>query len=158
MPQEAESVYAKHFEDSLMNAPSTNSIRWPKWTLLTVFLLTVPVPYYMVVVGGMVPTFFIIFIAVQGLIVALPKFTAEGFWMLAILWAHVVILGGLLYLVAHGITWLLLRILPYRYALLVVIGLIATLFIASTFEIYRMPGHNSSPPANILHIFKSLAT
>ena len=78
--------------------------------------------------------------------------------MLGILWAHVVILGGLLYLAAHGITWLLLRILPYRYAFLLVICLIATLFVVSTFEIYRMPGHNSAPPANILRIFKSLAT
>jgi hypothetical protein len=140
-----------------MYASSTNSIRWPKWTLFAAFLLTVPVPYYMLVVGGIVPTFFIILIAVQGLIVAIPKFTAEGFWMLAILWAHVVILGGLLYLAAHGITWLLFRILAYRYALSVVIGLIATLFVASTFQIYRLPGHNRAPPANIVYIFKSLA-
>lgn len=141
-----------------MNAPPTNSSRWSKWTLFAAFLLAVPVPYYMLVVGGIVPTFFIIFVAVQGLIVALPKFTAEGFWMLGILWAHVVILGGLLYLAAYGITWLLFRLLPYRYARLVVIGLIVALFVASTFEIYRMPGHNSAPPANILLIFKSLAT
>lgn len=141
-----------------MNARSTNSSSWLKWTLFAAFLLTVPVPYYMLVVGGIVPTFFIIFIAVQGLIVALPKFTAEGFWMLGILWVHVVILGGLLYLAAHGITWLLFRILPYRYALLAVIGMIATLFVASTLEIYRMPGHNSAPPGNIFRIFKSLAT
>jgi hypothetical protein len=141
-----------------MNGPSTNSSRWPKWALFAGFILLVPAPYYMLVVGGIVPTFFIIFIAVQGLVVALPKFTAEGFWMLGILWAHVVILGGLLYLAAYGTTWLLFRILPYRYALLAVIGLIATLCIASTFEIYRMPGHNSAPPANILRIFKSLVT
>jgi hypothetical protein len=112
----------------------------------------------MLVVGDIVPTFFIIYISVNGLIVALPKFTAEGFWVLTMLWAQVVILGGLLYLAAYGITWFLFRILPHRYALLVLIGLIATLFMASTFEIYRMPGHNSSPPANILRIFKSLAT
>ena len=118
----------------------------------------VPVPYYMLVVGGVVPTFLIIFIAVQGLIVALPKFTAEGFWMLGILWAHVVILGGILYLTAYGITWLLYRVLPHRYALLIVILLIAFMFVASTFEIYRMPGHNSAPPANILRILKSLVT
>jgi hypothetical protein len=155
---EIEDDYAKHFEDAPMNAPSTNSTCWPKWTLFAAFILIVPVPYFMLVVGGMVPTFFIIFIAVQGLIVALPKFTAEGFWMLGILWGHVLILGGLLYLAAHGITWLLFRILPYRYALLVVIGLIATIFVASTFEIYRMPGHNSAPPADILHIFNSLVT
>ncbi|MGW8209289.1 MAG: hypothetical protein ACWGO2_09780 [Syntrophobacteria bacterium] len=141
-----------------MNSETKNLIRWPKWMLFAAFILMVPVPYYMLVVGGIVPTFLIIFIAVRGLIVALPKFTAEGFWMLTILWAHVVILGGILYLVAYGITWFLYRVLPQRYALLIVIGLIAALFVASTFEIYRMPGHNSAPPANILRILKSLVT
>lgn len=141
-----------------MNAPSSKSSRWSKWTLFAAFLLTVPVPFYMLVVGGIVPTFFIIYLSVQGLIVALPKFTAEGFWMLGMLWAHVLILGGLLYFVAQGITWLLYRILSFRYALLVVMGLVASLFVASIFEIYRMPGHNSAPPANILSIFKSLVT
>jgi hypothetical protein len=145
-------------KDSVMNLASTKSSSSPKWILFGAFILTVPVPYFMVVVGGIVPTFLIIFIAVQGLVVALPKFTAEGFWMLGILWSHVVILGGLLYLAACGITRLLFHILPHRYAVLVEIGLIAALFVASTFEIYRMPGHNSSPPANILRIVKSLAT
>jgi len=126
--------------------------------LFAAFILMVPVPYYMLVVGGIMPTFLIIFIAVRGFIVAIPKFTAEGFWMLAILWAHVVILGGILYLAAYAITWFLYRVLPQRYALLIVIGLIAALFVASTFKIYRMPGHNSAPPANILRILKSLVT
>ncbi len=129
-----------------------------KWILFSALLLTVPVPYYMVVVGGLVPTFYIIYIAVYGLFVALPKFTAEGFWMLGILWAHVAILGTILYLMAGGISWLLFRILPPRYGLLTVIVLIIALFISSTFEIYRSPGHNSSPPANIFQILNSLAT
>jgi hypothetical protein len=106
-----------------MNVLSVNSSSWPKWTLFAAFILLVPVPYFMLVVGGVVPTAFIMFIAVQGLVVALPKFTAEGFWMLGILWAHVVILGGFLYLAAYGITHLLFRILPHRYAVWVVIGL-----------------------------------
>jgi hypothetical protein len=129
-----------------------------KWTVFAVFLITMPVPYFMIVVGGLVPMFFILFLALQGLIVALPKFTTEGFWMLGILWAHVVILGGLLYVIAYGITWFLFKILPRRYALFVVLGLVAALFVASTFEIYRLPGHNSSPPANIIRIFRGLAT
>ena len=141
-----------------MNDLSTNSSRWPKWTLFAALLLAVPVPYFMVVVGGIVPTFCIIYLAVHGLIVALPKFTAEGFWMLGILWAHVVILGGLLYVSAAGINWLLFRFLPYRYALVVVLGLIVALFVASAFESYRVPGHNSAPPANIFRIYKSFAT
>jgi hypothetical protein len=140
-----------------MNETSSKIRRRSKWGLFAFFLLTVPVPYYILVVGGIVPTFFIIYISVQGTIVAIPKFTAEGFWMLGILWAHVLILGGILYLVAHGIAWLLFRILPHRYALAVVIGLMVTLVVASTFEIYRMPGHNRTPPANILRVLKSLA-
>jgi len=129
-----------------------------KWTVFAVFLFTIPVPYFMIVVGGLVPLFFILFLALQGLIVALPKFTAEGFWMLGILWAHVVILGGLLYVIAYGITWFLFKILPSRHALFVLVGLVAALFVASSFEIYRLPGHNSSPPANIIRIIRGLAT
>jgi hypothetical protein len=148
----------KHFEGSFVNDLATNSSRWPKWTLFAALLLAVPVPYFMLVVGGIVPTFCIIYLAVHGLIVALPKFTAEGFWMLSILWAHVLILGNLLYVAAAGITWLLLRFLPYRYALVVVIGLIVALFAASAFEIYRVPGHNSAPAANIFRIYESFTT
>ena len=110
----------------------------------------------MVVVGGIVPTFWIIYISIQGTIVAIPKFTGDGFAMLAILWAHVVILGGILYLIVAGINWLLFRLLPQRYALALIFGLIVVLFAASTFEIYRVPGHNSAPPANILRIYKGL--
>jgi hypothetical protein len=141
-----------------MNTPTTQSGRWLKWTLFVVLLLTVPVPYYMLVVGGIVPTMFIIFISMQGLIIALPKFTAEGFWLLGILWAHVLILGSLLYLAAYVITRVLFYSMPNPYALWVVICLIAALLITSTFEIYRMPGHNSTPPANILRVYKGLVT
>ena len=112
----------------------------------------------MVVIGGLVPMIAILFLFVQGIIVAVPKFTGEGFFMLGILCAHVIILGGLLYVIAYGISWVLFRVLPHRYALLVVFGLIAALFTASTFEIYRLPGHNSAPPANILRIIREFAT
>jgi hypothetical protein len=121
-----------------VNDLSTNASRWPKWTLFAALLLAVPVPYFMVVVGGIVPTFCIIY--------------------LGILWAHVVILGGLLYVAAAGISWLLFRFLPSRFALVVVLGLIVALFVASTFEIYRVPGHNSAPLANIFRIYKGFFT
>ena len=108
----------------------------------------------MVVVGGLIPTFCIIYLAVLGLVVALPKFTGEGFFMLGILWAHVVILGGLLYLLAAGFTHVLFRVFTERYAVAVVGILIVTLLFASTFTIYRLPGHNISPPADIFRILK----
>lgn len=138
-----------------MNPYHRNPARWPKWVLFITFLLTVPVPYVMVVVGGLIPTFCIMYLAVLGLIVALPKFTGEGFFMLGILWAHVVILGGLLYLLAAGITRVLFRLFPGRYAASVVGILIVALLVASTFTIYRLPGHNSAPPADIFRILKA---
>ena len=68
----------------------------------------------MLVVGGIVPLVYILYLSIQGLVVAIPKFTAEGFWMLGILWVHVAILGGLLYLAAWVITRLLFRIFSWR--------------------------------------------
>ena len=139
--------------------PLSRNPRWSsKWILFAAFLLTVPVPFFMIVVGGLVPTVWILYVSIRGLVVAVPKFTLEGFWMLGILWAHIVILGGLLYVAAAGITWVLFRVLGVRFGRLVVIALIIALCVASTFEIYRVPGHNSSPPANILRIFRTLVT
>ncbi len=139
-----------------MNPESRERPRWPKWTLFVAFLLTVPVPFLMLVVGGIVPTFYIIYLAIQGIVVALPKFTTEGFWMLGILWAHVLILGGLLYLAATGTTWILFRLLSLRLALFFVVLFIVALFAVSIFEIYRVPGHNSSPPANLFLIYQDM--
>ena len=133
---------------------SSRSRRRSKWVLFVAFLATVPVPFYMLVVGGLVPTLCIIILAARGLVVALPKFTGEGFFILAILWAHIGILGGLLYLAASGFSWVLHRVFPHRYAQAVVAVLILALLVASTFDIYRIPGHNSAPPANIFRMFK----
>lgn len=141
-----------------MNPLSRNPRRSAKWVLFAAFLFTVPVPFFMIVVGGTVPTVWILYSAIHGLFVAVPKFTVEAFWMLGIFWIHVVILGGLLYVAAAGITWFLFLVLPARVARLGVIALIIALSVASTFEIYRLPGHNSSPPANILRIIKNFAT
>jgi hypothetical protein len=150
-----ESRHQEHREKGARVNPShRNPSRWPKWVLFITFLLTVPVPYVMVVVGGLIPTFYIMYLAVLGLVVALPKFTGEGFFMLGVLWAHVVILGGLLYLLAAGITRVLSRLFPGRYASAVVGIQIVTLLFASTFTIHRLPGHKSALPADIFRILK----
>ena len=138
-----------------MSTPSTAPRSWPRWMLFAVFLLVVPVPYYMVVVGGLLPPFVILYMAVHGLLVALPKFTMEGFAMLGILWAHVVIFGVLLYLGATGISWVLFRVFPARFAMTVVFILVAALLVAASLEIYRIPGHNSAPPADIFRIIRA---
>ena len=137
-----------------MSPSSTIPRIWPKWLLFAVFLLVVPVPYYMVVVGGLVPPFCILYMAVHGLLVALPKFTGEGFVMLGILWAHVVIFGGLLYLGAAILSWALFRLFPARFAMTFVVLIIVALIVAANFKIYRVPGHNSAPPADIFRIIR----
>lgn len=140
-----------------MNSKSKNLLCCTKWTLFAALLITIPVPYFMVVVGGLIPTIWIIYLALYGLIVALPKFNLEGFWMLGILWTHVIIIAGILYIVAASINWLLFRLLPSRAALFGMFVLIVALFFASSFEIYQLPGHNSAPTANLLRVIKAFA-
>lgn len=108
----------------------------------------------MIVVGGMIPTICIIYLAVYGLIVAVPKFTLEAIWILGILWTHVFIFAGILYAVAASVTWVLFRILPSRAALFGLFVLIVAVFVASSFQIYRLPGHSSAPPANLMRVIK----
>ena len=139
-----------------MRTQLDKSQRWMKWLFFGTFLSTVPVPYFMVVVGGLVPTIYILYLAVQGLFVAIPKFSSEGIWIIGIMLVHLVILGGLLYLISHGLTKILFRIFPRRTVFLVAAGLIVSLIIGSTFEIYRIPGHNSAPPANLTRILQGL--
>jgi len=95
-----------------VNLHSRNPRRSAKWVLFAAFLLTVPVPFFMIVVGGTVPTVWILYSAIRGLLIAIPKFSMEAFWMLAIFWVHIVILGGLLYVAAAGVTWFLFLVLP----------------------------------------------
>lgn len=138
-----------------MNLEKFDSKKWSKWILFIALLFFVPAPFYMIVVGGLIPTIIIVHMTLQGLIVAIPKFTAEGFWMLGILFIHVLILGGILFLAAFIISWVLFRLLPKRLAQISIVAIVCSLVVASTFEIYRLPGHNSAPPANIVKVLKS---
>jgi hypothetical protein len=108
----------------------------------------------MVVVGGIVPTAAIMALAAHGSIVFLTKLTLEGVWMLGILWAHVALFGGLLYALSTAIAWIVFRVFPAGASLACVAVLSAVLLLASTFEIYREPSHNSAPPADLFRIVK----
>jgi len=69
-----------------------------------------------------------------------------------------VILGGDLYVAARGIHWSLFRVLPQRIAKVLVFTLIAALVLmAAFFEVYRVPGHDVAPPANIFRFMKEFA-
>ena len=71
-----------------------------KWTLFAAAVLFAPVPFFMIVVGGFIPLAAIIYMLLEGFIVAIPKGSAEGFYMLGIFILHIIIFGGLLLLLA----------------------------------------------------------
>ena len=108
----------------------------------------------MLVVGGLVPLAWICVLMLQGIVVGLSKLSGEAFYIIAIMLAHVLILAPLLYAAAALISWMLFRLLAKRIAKIVVVVLIVAAAAASLFEIYRLPGHNSSPPANIIRLLE----
>ena len=138
--------------------PVKKARRVGKWTLLTAFVIFVPVPFFMLVVAGLVPLAAIAFFAAQGVVVGLPKLTFEAFFIVGILLIHVLLLGGLLYLAASLISRILFWALPRKAAFVVVLAVVAALLAMSWFEVYRLPGHNSAPPANILRVFRAFIT
>lgn len=131
---------------------SSDHRRVIKWILFVAFLVTVPVPFFLFVALGFLPTAAIAVMTLRGLLVAFLKFTDGAFFMVAIMGAQVVIPGALFYLVAVGLGRLLCWALAKRYALLMAIMVVVSLMIASGFEIYRLPGHNWMRPANLVGV------
>lgn len=126
-----------------------------KWILFVAFVVTVPVPFYMLVVVGLIPTAAVALMTLRGLVTAFLKFTYEAFVMVAIMGAEVVIPGGLLYLMAGGLARFLCWALSKRYALLMAAIIVVSLMTVSCFEIYRLPGHNWMRPASLAGVIRA---
>jgi hypothetical protein len=126
------------------------------WVLWVAAVIFVPVPYFMLVIGGLIPVAAILYWTLQGAIVGLSKLTQEAFSIVGILTAHVLVFGGLLYLLSSLICRFLYLLFAPRRARIAVLLLAVTLAAASLFEIYRLPGHNSAPPANIVGVFHAI--
>jgi hypothetical protein len=62
--------------------------------------------------------------------------------------------SSLFYFIAWAVSRVLRRVIPKRFMAAVVVGIVMAFFAASVFDIYRLPGHNSSPPGNILNILR----
>ena len=120
--------------------------------LFAAAVLFAPVPFFMIVVGGFIPLAAIIYMFLEGLLVAIPKGSAEGFYMLGIFLLHIVILGGLLLLLTWIVSKLLFRWFSPAVAKVIIGLLVVALAVSSLFQIYRLPGHNSAPPANIIKV------
>jgi len=79
--------------------------------LFAAAVLFVPTPFFMIVVGGLVPLAWTLLFFLRGAIVAIPKGTAEGFFTLGILSAHLFVIGGALYALSALLGLLLPRAL-----------------------------------------------
>lgn len=125
--------------------------------LFAAAVLFVPTPFFMIVVGGLVPLAWTLLFFLRGAIVAIPKGTAEGFFTLGILSAHLFVIGGALY----ALSALLGRVLRWGLGprgALIAAGVFAIGgAVASWFDIYRIPGHNSAPPASLLRLLSELS-
>ena len=132
------------------------SPRGARLVLFAAAVFFMPVPFAMVVVGGLVPLVWIGVFALQAMITGLPKLTSEGFTMIGILLAHVFILGGILYVAAFVVSRVVFLLREPRIARLVIVALVGAMAVASFFEIYRLPGHNSAPAANIFGVIRAL--
>lgn len=130
------------------------SAKATKWILFSVFLLIVPVPFYLVVVGGLVPTAFSIFLSLMAIAAVVTKHDKQSLYMLVILGSQAALFSALFYFVAWVVSRLLCRVIPRRFIAAVVVSIVVVFFAASVFEIYRLPGHNSAPPGNILNILR----
>ena len=112
-----------------------------KWLLFTVFFVTAPVPYFMFVVGGLLPLSAILYLDSTGVL---------GFKLFNTL--HLLIYGPLLYLAAKLIArWLFSLSPPARTA-----GLVAFVvsFVVIAFAPIYGVGHSSYQPANIVGLFQ----
>ncbi|UCF57162.1 MAG: hypothetical protein JSW15_01365 [Deltaproteobacteria bacterium] len=130
------------------------SAKATKWILFSVFLLIVPVPFYLVVVGGLVPTVFSIFLSLMAIAAVITKHDKESLYMLIILAPQAALFSSLFYFIAWAVSRVLRRVIPKRFMAAVVVGIVMAFVAASVFDIYRLPGHNSSPPGNILNILR----
>jgi hypothetical protein len=130
------------------------SAKATKWILFSVFLLTVPVPFYLVVVGGLVPTGVSIFFSLMAIAAVITKHDKQSLYMLVILGLQAALFSSLFYFIAWAVSRLLCRVIPERLMAAVVVGIAMAFFAASVFTIYRLPGHNSAPPGNVLDILR----
>lgn len=130
------------------------SAKATKWILFPVFLITVPVPFYLVVVGGMVPTGVSIFLSLMAIAALITEHDKQSLYILVILGFQAALFSSLFYLIAWAVSRFLCRVIPERFMAAVVVGIAMAFFAASLFTIYRLPGHNSAPPGNILDILR----
>jgi hypothetical protein len=130
------------------------SVKVTTWVLFSVFLLTVPVPFYLVVVGGLVPTVFSIFFFLMAIAAVITKHDKQSLYILVIVGLQAAMFSSLFYFIAWGVSRVLCRVIPKRFIASFVVSIVMAFFAASVFDIYRLAGHNSAPPGNIFNVLR----
>lgn len=120
--------------------------------LWLVFLLTLPVPYFMVEVGWVPVVRLLLLSAVTGAAAALEP-SATAIVIAAFFAVQTLALGAVLFGIARLIAWLLTRLVPRRRRAAALGVLVAALLVASVFEIYRTPLSGRAPRANLFRVF-----
>jgi cell shape-determining protein MreD len=102
----------------------------------------------------LVPTGVSIFFSLMAIAAVITKHDKQSLYMLVILGLQAALFSSLFYFIAWAVSRLLCRVIPERLMAAVVVGIAMAFFAASVFNIYRLPGHNSAPPGNILDILR----
>ena len=134
--------------------PAETSLRVSRWLLWGTFLLTLPLPFFLVE-SGVVPAARILMLAgvVVGLIAVEGPQGVAGV-VAAILVAQAAVYTALLWWVAHRASRLLARAWPRRLAVATATLVAAALLIAASFDIYHTPFRTRSLRADLLQVFE----
>ncbi len=113
--------------------------------LFATSVLFTPVPFSMLFIVGLVPLFCTAVFFLRGIAVSVPGNTGgEALLMPAILAAHLIVDGGILYLVATVICRLLFGLCPTRFAIFAVGLLLSGEVIASFFPVNLLAGEHDT--------------
>ena len=114
-----------------------------KWVLFGLMASTVPVLYFMFVIGGFLP------------LIAIVALSFQGVWGFMLFNAvHVLIYGALFYWIAKLISGRL-ALLPAAWKLIGFAGLSAALFALSFLPLYGV-GHHEYQPVDLYRVFDAL--
>ena len=129
------------------------SIRWTKWTLWIAFVLTVPVPYFMVETGWVPTARLFLFAALSTAVVVTEPGSGSG--MIAGLFlVQAVAYGIVLFGLARFGARMTQRIAREQLRLIVIVLVVAGLFAGSLFPVFKTPLSNSGRRASLFGIFQ----
>jgi hypothetical protein len=130
------------------------SVGVARWVLWVVFVLVVPLPFYLVQTGTVPAARIGMLAGVHVALVAAEGAQGTAGILAAILVAQAVVYGALLWWAAHRISRLLARAWPRRIGAATAALVVACVLVAVSFDVYRTPFRARSLRANLLQVFE----